>query len=323
MKLKKKTVCCLVPALVCLCLAGCGGKVAQENKEAYKTIGIRALEAGNYEDAVEAFDNALAQANGKVTMDEVDICYYKARALFEDGKKEEALEVYNALLDLDKNLKDAYFLRGTVELSLGMGEEALADYKEAVRRDSRNIELYVAMYDNLNEAGRTAEAREFLQEATEIPGQKATDYTLRGRAFMILGNTEGAREELNRAAEKDDPEAFLYLGELAGLEGNRDSAREYYSRYLSYHEEDAGALNVLGCLAMENEDYEQALGYFEQALLCCESSMVDPKEILRNRILTLEYLGRFEEAKEAMEEYESAYELDEELLREATFLETR
>ena len=59
MKLKKKTVCCLVPALVCLCLAGCGGKVAQENKEAYKTIGIRALETGNYEDAVEAFDNAL------------------------------------------------------------------------------------------------------------------------------------------------------------------------------------------------------------------------------------------------------------------------
>ena len=103
-------------------LAGCED-TSQENKEAYKTIGIHCMESGDYEGALDAFDRALGQANGKVTMDEVDICYYKARALFEKGDPEGAIEVYDALLDLDHGLADAYFLRGTVELTIDQKEE--------------------------------------------------------------------------------------------------------------------------------------------------------------------------------------------------------
>ncbi len=303
-------------------LSGCTD-TSQENKEAYKTIGIHAYEAGDYKEAVDAFDKALAQANGVVTMDEADICFYKARALFRDGKKKKALAVYDALLDLDSSLNEAYFLRGSVKLSMGKDEEAMEDFREAIRRDPKNIELYIAVYDNLREAGKEEEGKEFLQGATEISGSKASDHTLRGRAFMLLGNYEGARDELLNGAEKNDDEALLYLGELYSLEGDQATAKNYYSEYLALHEEDAGALNVLGCYSMENEDYEQALTYFDQALEYSGSSGIDPQEILRNRILCLEYLERFEDAELALEEYLQFYEPDEVLTREGVFLDTR
>ena len=305
-----------------LLLAGCED-TAQENKEAYKTIGIRCMENGEYEDAVDAFDRALAQANGKVTMDEVDICYYKARALFEGGDPESAIGVYDALLDLDRNLPDAYFLRGTVELTVDRKEEALSDFKEAIRRKGKDIELYIAVYDNLMAADMETEAVGFLGEATEISGNKPSDFTLRGRAYMLLQNYEAATQELDRAIDGGDTDALLYKGQLLTDTGNEEAARNCYTQYLETHEKDSDALNHLGCLCMESGQYEEALAFFDEALEYAEESQVNPMEILRNRILVLEYLNRFEEAREALAEYETTYEPDEVLLREGVFLETR
>jgi len=305
-----------------LLLAGCED-TAQENKEAYKTIGIRCMETGEYEEAVDAFDRALGQANGKVTMDEVDICYYKARALFEGGDPEGAIAVYDSLLDLDRGLTDAYFLRGTVELTLDRKEEALADFEEAIRRKGKDIELYIAIYDNLMAAGMETEAVGFLGEATEISGNKPSDFTLRGRAYMILKNYDAALQELDRAIDGGDTDALLYKGQLLTETGNAEAAKSCYTEYLESHEKDSDALNHLGCLAMENGQYEDALNYFDEALEYAEESMISPKEILRNRILVLEYLNRFEEARDALAEYETSYEPDETLLREEIFLETR
>ena len=307
---------------LCFLLTGCGDQ-AREDQEAYKTIGIRAMEEGDPGAAVRAFDNALAMAYGEVGPEEVDICYYKVKALYADGKETEALDLLDALLDLDGGLSDARFLRGTIELDTGHTSEGLADYAAARRQGGKDLDLYIAEYDNLAAAGLTEEAEAVLNEAAELPGSRAADHSKRGRALTLLGRYDEAAEALTKAIGGGDVDALLYMGQLLSEQGQSAEAQEYYTQYLTEHGGDAEALNALGCMEMEKGEYEMALHWFEEALNYVEVSGVDPQEIMRNRILALEYTRDFAGAKEALAEYRLHYELDEVLAREAVFLETR
>ena len=44
--------------------------------------------------------------------EEIDTCYYKAAAQYAAGKKEDAIETYQALINYDKKNAQAYFLLG-------------------------------------------------------------------------------------------------------------------------------------------------------------------------------------------------------------------
>ena len=57
----------------------------KENQTAYRQIGINAMESGDYAGAVDAFNSALGQCIGKITENELDICYYKAAAQYAGG----------------------------------------------------------------------------------------------------------------------------------------------------------------------------------------------------------------------------------------------
>lgn len=77
--------------------------------------------------------------------------------------------------------------------------------------------------------------------ATRVYGAEGESITrlFYGQTLMALGDRAGARDEFTRVAglraEESDswPHAYLYLGRLADLEGDRDTARRYYRRVLS------------------------------------------------------------------------------------------
>ena len=303
-------------------LAGCTD-TAKENQLAYKTVGINALEAGDYPGAADAFSRALEQSIGIIGADEIDLCYYKADALYRAGDIENAKNVYDALLTYDDSLSEAHFLRGNFYLDQGDATSAIADYHEAVKCDDKDLELYIAICENLTNTGHAEEGQEFLTQATTIEGNEPSDHALRGRAYTLLGNYLEADKELEQAVIAGDTDALLYRGQLLMKNGDSDGARELYESYLERKGENAEAFNALGCMAMQCQDYASALNYFEQALANAEETGVNPQEILRNRILAYEYNGQFAQAKIAMEEYAAAYTLDADMQKEYTFLQTR
>ena len=81
-----------------LLLAGCEEDETQNNKDAYRQIGINCMQEGDYEGAIDAFQNALDQSLAVVGEEEIDTCYYKAAAQYAAGKKEDAIETYQALI---------------------------------------------------------------------------------------------------------------------------------------------------------------------------------------------------------------------------------
>ena len=312
----------LTATLLLPVLSGCTDDAA-ENQTAYKTIGINAMADGDYAGAIDAFNKALEQAVGVVGSEEVDICYYKADAQYRSGDTDGALSTYDALLAFDNSLAEAYFLRGNLYLDQGDAEKALSDYEAAIERDEKDLELYITICENLTNTGYAEQGNEILKRATEISGSGADEHALRGRAYTLLGQYDEAAEELDTAVVAGSVDAQLYKGQLLTATGDTAGAKECFEAYLSEKGDDAGALNALGCMAMETGDYALALSYFDQALTNAEESGINPQEILRNRILALEYNGQFAEAKAAMEEYASNYELDTDFEKEYTFLQTR
>ncbi len=312
----------MLAAVLLTGMTGCSDP-SEENQDAYKTIGINALAEQDYPGAVDAFQKALDQSFGFVDASEIDICFYKAIAQYASGDTAGAKETYDALIDYDDSLSEAYFLRGNLFLDQGDKDSAVSDYEAAIKRDSGDLELYITICENLTNSGYQEEGTAFLRKATELSGSGAEAHALKGRAYTLLGDYDNAATELDQAIQGGSAEAELYKGQLLTTMGDTAGATALFQSYLEKSGEDAGALNALGCSAMESGDYAGALVYFDQALACANESGVDPQEILRNRILAYEYSGMFPEAKAAMEEYAAAYELDPDFQKEYVFLQTR
>ncbi len=135
----------LAGTLFCMGLAlanGCSTSEERlEKEEAYRQIGLNAMEEGDYEEAEEAFNNALDEARG-LGANEVDICYYKAAAQFASGSLTGAIETYDALLEYDKKNADAWFLRGCVYLKNNESDKAKEDFDKAIQYASDD-EMYL------------------------------------------------------------------------------------------------------------------------------------------------------------------------------------
>lgn len=299
-------------------LAGCGSdKERLEKEEAYRTIGINAMEEGNYTAAMEAFNNALAQAK-TIGPDEIDICFYKAAAQFASGSYGDAVETYNVLLESDSKNSDAYFLRGCVYLKTNESAKALEDYDQAIEY-AENDGIYLVIYNSLNGAGFETEAKRYLDEALEKKtGSKAENYTVKGKIYFLVGQYEEAVEYLTTAIEKGDVEADLYLAQTYEALGESEKADACISDYVEANPQSSVAYNQLGCKEMDAGNYEAAVAYFEEGLELEE--VTNEQELRSNLIAACEYSGDFERAAEKMREYAEDYPNDAAAAREYLFL---
>lgn len=315
---KRKSLCALLLLSAATLFAGCASKQASlEKEEAYRKIGINAMESENYAAAIEAFTNALEQA-GDVGANEVDICYYKAAAQFAAGSLTDAVETYETLLEYDKENSDAYFLRGCVYLNMKESDLAQEDFTKAVKH-ADNHEVYLAIYNSLSGAGYEAEGRKYLEQALEKkPGKKAKNYTVKGRIYFLEGNYSEAVENLATAVEKGDVEANLYLAQAYEAQGDSVNADACINAYIEVYPDSSVACNQLGCKALEAGEYETAIAHFEEGLALEE--VTNEQELRSNLIATYEYSGNFERAEEYMKEYIKDYPGDEAAVREYRFL---
>ena len=82
------------------------------------------------------------------------------------------------------------------------------------------------------------------------------------------------------------------------------------------------AYNELGLSYLKASEYEKALEAILTGL-SLEPEEEQKKTLVKNKIVVLEYLSRFEEAFTECESYMEAYPEDEEMLKEYEFLKTR
>ncbi len=322
MKINRKTVLCILAAAVSLALlGGCGSEQHKENEKSLRQIGLNQLERGDYESAVNAFNKALNEHRGAITNLEEDINFYKAYALAEAGKTDEAIDTYTALIEYDKKNADAYYLRGCAYISTGDTKAAVEDFKLAAAYRSDSGELYAGIFEQLMSAGLADEAAAYMEQGLKIKGDSGRSCLARGRLQLAGGDYEQAETELKKALEEEETEAALYLGRAEAALGKSEEAANYYEAYAKENPDDPQVLCALGQLKFEEGMYDQALLYFEQGLAC--SDIMNKQELWSGKIAAMEYTGDFKGAKKEMKAYLKSYPDDEKAQREYIFLKTR
>ena len=296
------------------------GKTDVKQQDAYRQYGITCLENGKYEDALTAFQNALDQSVGKVGEREIDICFYKAKAQLDGGETAGALETYNAIIDYNKDAR-AYYLRGNLYFDQGKSKEACEDYEEAMKKSPKNYELYLGIYQSMKEHDMEAEGQKVLNKALEIKGKKPEDLLYKGRICYFLNDTENAISYLTQAKDGEISLASYYLALAYEQAGESKKAKNCIKEYLDSGTATSYDLYELGCDEMGQQNYEEALTYFNTALAMDE--VPNRQSLMKGAVAAYEYSGDFDSAKKMMKDYMTQYPSDEDAKRESTFLETR
>lgn len=320
MNKKKLTYITALTMLSLTLMTGCTNE-RRENQTAYRQIGINAMESGDYAGAVDAFNSALGQCIGKITENELDICYYKAAAQYASSDSEGAVATYTAIIDYDKKAADAYYLRGCVYLKQGNTESAVSDFDAAVQYNSDDYELYVNIYENLLAYDMTEKGEEYLNKAFDIKGNSAEDYAWRGRIYYYLGQYDNAMTELNSALDKESVIANLYIAQVYEAQGDSENAEVYYQNYVNSGAADSEAMNSLGEIEMAKGNYSGALTYLQQGIAM--ENVTNRRELMQNLIICYEYTFDFNSAWNVVQEYVQAYPDDASAQREYIFLKNR
>ena len=302
-----------------LMFTGCSNERLEEQKE-LRLEGITLMDNGKYEKALEKFQAALDLSLGEVGETEMDICFYKAEALYKLDDLDGALATYTAIVDFNEDAK-AYFLRGNLYYSLGEEEKALKDYGKAVEQDKNNYELYIGVYEALTAHGKEKEAQDYLNQALEIKGNSAYDKMQKGRINFFLGENKTALSLLEEAAKGKEKQAFYYLAEIYSIMRDEASATSNMKTYL-----ESGAADSYSLFQIAND--ELAKGNPEMAIECLTAALqlekISNKQIvMKTLVIAYEQNLDFDKAYELMKEYVEAYPDDEDAKRELTFLETR
>ncbi len=292
----------------------------EDHQLANRGQGMAYLGLAQYEDAISSFEAALAESDGRIHRIEYDISYYLALAEYKGGELDAAYDTYSAILAMNENDADAYYLRGKVELVQGKKDAALADFEKAVSLKPSNYELYIHIYEDLSEAGYQDDGKAYINRAMESNG-KMSDYQ-RGIFSYYLGAYEDARNYLEKAREtKDSEDMVIYLGKTYEALGDVNYAVSLYTTFLDKTPNSAAVYDRLGLAKMSLKDYQGALSAFESGIATGDTSYMQSLKF--NEIAAYEYLTEFKKATVQMEEYLKLYPDDEKAVREYEFLKTR
>lgn len=307
----------LLTILVFLC-TGCSERT--DKQLAYREKGISLMENGKYQEALVEFQNALDCALGEIGETEADICFYKAECLYYTGDVQGAMDTYSAIIAFNENAR-AYFLRGNLYYSLGNEENALLDYADAIANNPKEYELYMGVAEALIAHGKDNEAKEYLNQAMEIKGDKAYDKMQKGRICFLLGDSEQALSLLDEAIKGKETDAYFYMAEIQEAIGDSQSAQENVTNYI-----ESGKLDSYHLFEVANS--QLAKGHYEMAIECLNQALEldnvpNRQMIMKTLVIAYEQNRDFEMAKSLMAEYVEKYPDDEEAMREFTFLETR
>ncbi|HCL01442.1 MAG TPA: hypothetical protein DHW61_03355 [Lachnoclostridium phytofermentans] len=294
--------------------------VKQNNKKAYRGIGIANLYAQSYEEAIRNFDLALGISEEKDL--NTDILYYKGNALERSGNLEEASKIYTEILETGKDDAAIYNARANINRILGNYEESIKDYDKAIEISKGDFDLYFGKYAALKELSRTSEAEEVLKIAAELPVHSERDSFELAKVYFYQKNYEHAKLQLAQSLKNGFIEANYFLGEISIEEGDFKQAIMYFETF----EEQKGMVsamfyNQLLTCYLNEEEYDKAKDCLKKAKKY--SDVTIEQQLLRNEIILLEKTGNFNEAYEKMKKYLDRYPDDVDAKKDATFLKTR
>jgi tetratricopeptide (TPR) repeat protein len=184
-----------------------------------------------------------------------------AKAMIGEGRHEEAIRTFEALLDENPSLTVAYVGIGQAYEDLGQYQRAEPAYARATRLDPRDFDAQYGHGTVLRALGRLKEAARAYQQALSIRPEDLGSLSGLGATFIELDMPASAIAPIQRRIEidPDDGDARAMLGTAFMLAGRYGDAIEAYEVALEYVGNDPELIgNLVECYAREDRHREAA-----------------------------------------------------------------
>lgn len=185
----------------------------------------------------------------------------------------------------------------------------------------------IAKMDNGDYEGAVEIFNQLVEEAKSVSEFELDVLKYRAEAEYLLGDYEAAIHTWQILTEVDQerPE-YQYCTSMAMAEnyqknGMTEEAKEVYQSLIDVGQGNTRIYNRLMLLAMEEEDYDEALKMAAKGKILTDGLAV--QELEYNTAVCYEYQGEFAKALELFRAYEASYGTDERVSHEIAFLETR
>lgn len=179
--------------------------------------GLTYYEQGAYAEAMQAFEQALAEDPG---LAEAHLYVGNIHALHD--RQAEAVEAYETAIAVDGEFFEAYNNLGTMYANMDLAEDAMDAYGKALALNDRFYDARTNLGLLYAEAGRLDEAVEEFRKVIRAEVGIAEVHNNLGIVYLRQGKEEEASEQFNRAIalRGDFPEAYNNLA----LAYSRDAA---------------------------------------------------------------------------------------------------
>ena len=130
-----------------------------------------------------------------------DWYYFAGGILFEMGKYQQAIEQFNAAINLRNNFAEAYNDRGSAKKILEDYQGAISDFHQARRFKPELVVAYNNLATTLIKAGDSESAMKEFNQSLVVSEKQSETYVKRGKFKFDSGDFEGAMRDFNRAIE--------------------------------------------------------------------------------------------------------------------------
>lgn len=234
-------------ALILLMAPGCGKK---ENKYSYRDAGIEALNAGDYDGAIEAFDQAISTSKGLVGKFDMDVLKYRAEAEYLSEDYSAAADTYGILIQVDGEKAEYYNMRSVSRAGAGDLNGALEDYKKSDELDPGKkapgrLKALLAAGAAMEEAKEEDQAMALYEAALAEGEESAELYNRMGLCEMAAEKWDEAIGYFTKGLSSPDgsqiPELLFNQAVAQEHKGDFKTALDLMQQYVSAHGSDEEA----------------------------------------------------------------------------------
>jgi tetratricopeptide (TPR) repeat protein len=227
------------------------------------SIGLRAYQRGDYERALENFQQAV-----QMNPEAADIPFIMGEIYQAQGDYGLALQAYQEALMKNPAYAPANLGLARAELALDPAADVRDLLDQAIASDPKYGEAYLERAAWLLAKGEDEAAMQDLEAAQELlPDSPLLNMHL-AKIHLEQGEKQTALEEAQRALELDLTllPAYLVLGEAAIANEEYDQALKALNTYTTYETGDASAWAMLGWAYYATENYTRTLEMLDKAI---------------------------------------------------------
>ena len=243
-----------------------------------KGLLIDGIESGfrdDYEEAIEYFDKALYSIVG-TTETSINANFYKAVALVELDKHDEAIEIFKKILKHDKDNDAAWQNLGYAYNSIENYVDAQKCFENAIKLDSEDVTSLIGKAEACFELEENNVALDIVTKILEMEPDNVDTLFLKCEILIEINRPEEVFEIIKNIDDEEDliPEKKSIEAIVHGTLGNNVKALECINEAIQYESDDEHSWWNKACYLSLLDRKEEA----NDALLI--STSIEPENLI-------------------------------------------